>query len=251
MQQVINNARAISLVFLIGCFFAVSDVRAQPEFGDETKDPLEWLNRPVYRFNEQMDRYVLKPVARGYKNIMPSPVRASVYHFFTNLHMPVTIMNNALQGKVVATGQDIIRFTGNSTIGMGGLFDPATLWGLPQHDEDLGQTLARWKIGSGWYLVLPFLGPSSIRHTIGRVGDGFTNPVVYIDMDDAWIGLAILDVIRLRAGLLGTEKLLEEQIDPYLFVRDAYLERRRSQIYDGNPPHLYEKPPFPGWEDGS
>jgi phospholipid-binding lipoprotein MlaA len=164
-------------------------------------------------------------------------VRTGVRNFFLNLEEPVTIVNDVLQGKFLQAGKDTTRFLINSTLGLAGLIDIASDLNLAKHDEDFGQTFAVWGIGSGPHIELPFLGPSNLRDGIGLVGE-----IVYLDpIDDAVRSkteytLKLVELIDLRAQFLGTEKVLDQQLDPYLFVRDGYRQRRRNLIYDGNPP---------------
>jgi len=200
-------------------------------------DPLEPLNRGIYRFNDVADKAVLKPVARAYKAVTPVPVRTVVSNFFSNIDDVLVTANDVLQFKFRRAAGDASRVIFNSTFGVAGLFDVATAWGLEKHNEDFGQTLGYWGIGNGPYLVLPLLGPSTLRDTLGLVvdnqGDWVTN-IGDVPTRNSGIGLRFTDH---RAGLLDTEKILEEAaLDPYLFLRDAYLQRRRSLVYDGNPP---------------
>lgn len=198
-------------------------------------DPLEPVNRAVYTFNDAADRWVLQPVASGYVKVVPVEVRATVTRFFGNLFYPTVIVNDALQGKFVQAGRDSGRFLLNTTFGLGGLLDPATRIGLTANREDFGQTFAVWGIGDGWFLMLPFIGPSTNRDLVGRGAGMFTNPLSYAESEFA-VPLTALDVVDTRAQLLGTERILAQQFDPYAFVRSAYLQRRRGLIYDGNPP---------------
>lgn len=201
-------------------------------------DPLERINRPIFSFNMKADKYVLRPVAKGYAKVVPDPVRRGIGNFFDNLFYPTTIVNDLLQGKFVQSGNDTLRFVLNTTIGLAGFIDVATSQGLPKNDEDLGQTFGHWGIGQGWYLMLPLLGPSSNRDLFGRVGDNWTEIATYVESVDTWDRLAIVsvDAIDDRSKLLGADKIIEQQLDPYVFFRTAYLERRQSLVYDGRPP---------------
>ncbi len=203
---------------------------------DEPADPMEGFNRAMFTFNRSADRYVLRPVARGYVKVMPEPARIGVNNFFGNLFYPTTIANDLLQGKPLQFFKDLSRLLLNSTVGLGGLIDVARDVGLPRNNEDFGQTLGYWGLGEGWYWMLPLLGPSDNRDLFGRAGDYFTNPVGWID--DTWIkiGMNGLSLIDTRANLLSTDKFLDEQFDPYIAVRTAFLMRRQSLVYDGNPP---------------
>jgi phospholipid-binding lipoprotein MlaA len=206
---------------------------------DDPSDPLEGWNRGVYKFNTVADKYVLRPVARGYDKVTPAPVKTGIGNFFQNLLYPTVIVNDLLQLKLKQFGQDTGRLVINTLIGWGGIFDIATQAGLPAHDEDFGQTLGYWGVGPGWYLMLPLLGPSDNRDLIGAVGDWHTNPMTYVaengHEDWAW-GAGALQTVHGRANLLDFDKVLEQQIDPYVFVRSIYLQNRLNKVHDGNPP---------------
>jgi len=206
--------------------------------GPNPKDPWESWNRNVYEFNQVVDKVALKPAAKGYQKVVPPPVRGGVTNFFGNFRDVTSAVNNLLQFKVAKAFSDVGRVLVNSTVGLFGVFDIATPLGLEKHDEDFGQTLGHWGLASGPYVVLPFLGPSTVRDTAGLVGDYFTDPEFYLFEDDAlgW-GVFGLRIVNVRANLLAAERLLDEAaIDRYAFLRDAYLQRRLSQIHDGNPP---------------
>jgi phospholipid-binding lipoprotein MlaA len=199
-------------------------------------DPLESLNRRIYDFNETVDRLALKPAARGYRAAVPPPVRGGITNFFGNFRDVTTAINNVLQLKLDVALSDVARVAVNSTVGILGVFDVATRVGLDKHEEDFGQTLGRWGAPPGPYLVLPFLGPSNVRDAIGWVGDFYTDPEFFLitDSPEAWIAFGTR-VVNLRANLLEAERLLEAAaLDRYAFLRDAYLQRRRSLILDGN-----------------
>lgn len=209
---------------------------------DDDHDPLEPVNRAIYKFNSAFDRFLLKPVARGYDAVTPDAVQHSIGRFFKNLLTPAVGLNNLLQGKPRDSASDVGRFLVNSTIGVLGLFDPASSFGLNAHDEDFGQTLGVWGVGDGPYLVLPVLGPSNVRDGVGLVGDFMTDPVSYVDDRAARWGLWAIYFVDRRAQLLGASSVLEQAggQDEYLFVREAYRQRRQYLIYDGAPP----KPKF-------
>lgn len=198
-------------------------------------DPFESINRDIYAFNMTLDRYLLRPTAKGYQWLAPDLVERGVDNFLTNLFYPRTIINNFLQGKLVAGGQDIGRFVLNTTVGVLGIFDVASRVGLPLHQEDFGQTLGYWGLGDGAYLVLPLLGPSTSRDFSGRVVDIAFTPTTYMEPTPSFV-ITAMDIINLRVKLLKLDRALEEAFDPYAFVRGGYLQTRRSQVYDGNPP---------------
>jgi phospholipid-binding lipoprotein MlaA len=217
----------VAVGFLGGCATTAHDPR----------DPLEPVNRAIYTFNEHVDGLVLKPAAELYRLVLPSFVRTGVGNFFSNLGDVIVALNNLLQGKVSNAASDASRVAVNSTIGVLGFIDVASRIGLPKHDEDFGQTLGWWGMGDGPYLVLPLLGPSNFRDAVGRVGDFYVDPVTYVDPTRARNQLWGTRVVSTRADLLGASRVLEAAaLDPYVFVRDAYLQRRRNLIYDGNPP---------------
>ncbi|HCA27672.1 MAG TPA: ABC transporter [Betaproteobacteria bacterium] len=202
-------------------------------------DPLEPLNRGIYHFNDVVDKAVVKPVATGYKNAVPSPVRTGVGNFFSNLNDVIVFLNDLLQLNFQQGASDFSRVFWNSTIGVAGVFDVATSFDLPKHDEDFGQTLGYWGVGNGPYLVLPFLGPSTVRNAVGRVVD-YRADLVYQQNDMAVRNSAVfLRVIQKRSLYLGARRtLMQAALDPYVFVREAYLQRRRNLVYNGNPPPL-------------
>jgi phospholipid-binding lipoprotein MlaA len=199
----------------------------------DPRDPLEPFNRASYKFNDAIDRAVLKPVAKGYKWIAPQFVETGVSNFFSNLGQPTVIVNDLLQAKFVPALSDTGRLLMNTTLGVGGLFDPASSAGLDKHDEDLGQTLGKWGIPSGPFLMVRLFGPSTVRDGIGSVGDIYTDPVHYVERDKIRYGLVALRLINLRARLLDTDKTLEQTFDKYAFIRNAYLQRREYQVTDG------------------
>jgi phospholipid-binding lipoprotein MlaA len=209
-------------------------------------DPFEPVNRAVFEFNDSADRFVFKPVAEGYRAVLPDVVRTGVRNFFSNLRDPWIALNQLMQGKVELALSDSWRFIVNSTFGLGGLMDVATDMRLPKHNEDFGQTLGVWGVETGPYLVIPIWGPSNARDGVGLVADAYTYLPWWIpDWADwshrvAWQNtLTAVDFVNIRANLLDTTDILEQAaLDRYAFVRDAFFQRRRSLIYDGNPPPL-------------
>jgi phospholipid-binding lipoprotein MlaA len=202
----------------------------------DPQDPLERVNRAVHGFNEVADTIVVRPVARGYVWLVPSPVRRGIANFFDNLFYPTVLINDLLQLKFEQFAQDFARFVLNSTFGVAGIFDIATPGGLPANNEDFGQTLGYWGVGPGWYLVLPVLGPSNNRDLVGRIADYGTQPLVYLDDTVLAWGLGTLDNIETRAQLLPFDSVIRQQLDRYVFIRSIYLQRRENLVYDGNPP---------------
>ena len=224
------NRRYISLlitaVFITGCAGAHNPT-----------DPLEPLNRKIYKFNTTIDKAVVKPVAQGYSTYMPSIGKIMVSNFFSNLNDVVVTSNDLLQFKLVQAASDGMRFLVNSTVGVFGLIDVASMGSLKKHNEDFGQTLGKWGVGSGSYIVLPILGPSSVRDGIGRYMDTFPDPLSQITDMQTRNQVYLAEGINRRAELLNQEKVLDDaMLDPYEFIRDAYLLGRLSKVYDGNPP---------------
>lgn len=200
-------------------------------------DPWAGMNRGIYKFNDGLDRAVLKPTAKGYKAVTPSWFRTGVGNFFDNLSYPLTAANQLLQGKPRMFVKDTGRFLTNSTLGLAGLFDVADRMGLPSNDEDFGQTLAVWGVPSGPYLMLPFLGPSTLRDGPARIPEWLVGGVGSLNVSDRvkW-GARGLTLIDQRASLLTAEGTLDSAYDKYGVMRDAWMQRREYQIFDGNPP---------------
>jgi phospholipid-binding lipoprotein MlaA len=201
-------------------------------------DPFERFNRSVYAFNTVFDHKILRPVARGYAKITPLVVRARITNFITNLQYPTTLINDFLQGRPNDGGQDLARLVVNTTIGIGGLFDPASRMGIDRHEQDFGQTLGRWGFHTGPYLMLPFLGPSTVRDAIGLGPDYYAlyeivSVGVFNDNNYVNYGLFTVKLVNRRADLLDSDAILEKTFDPYAFVRDAYVQEREYQIHDG------------------
>jgi phospholipid-binding lipoprotein MlaA len=204
------------------------------------KDPYEPFNRKMFAFNDTLDTYALKPVATAYTKVVPSPVRTGVHNFFGNFSDAWSAVNQLLQGKPGDAGTMTLRVLTNTTIGIGGLFDPATSLGLERKSEDLGQTLGVWGLEPGPYLVLPLFGSSDVRDAIALPADSYVSPAL-LASGKYWkeLGIDAVGVIDTRAGLLGASQMLDElAFDRYTFMRDAYITRRRSLVYDGNPPEL-------------
>lgn len=204
------------------------------------KDPWEGYNRAMYSFNDTVDRAVVKPVAKGYDAAAPLPVKVGVGNFFGNIGDVWVGVNNLMQGKVVAGASDFGRVLVNTSVGILGFFDVATPLGLERHEEDFGQTLGKWGVGDGPYVVLPIFGPKTLRDTAGFGVDTLVDPLGHKDNDthiaerNSAMGLRL---IHGRAELLPAEKVIDDAAtDRYAYLRDAYLQRRLSLIHDGNPP---------------
>jgi len=245
------NACVIGLRWLCGCAIVAllgGCASVPPNAGKNPIDPFERVNRQVFAFNDHFDRAIVKPAAQGYTNVVPKPVRACFANFFDNLFELTSMVNSTLQARPNAAGVSVGRFLMNSTVGVLGCFDVATRVGLERNKQYFALTMGRWGIGAGPYLVLPFLGPSSVRDAIGEVPDYFTDPVSYITpLKEYYLAYSARFVDK-RAQLLEATNLVEEAaLDPYQFVRDAYLQRTRSRIGGDNapPPPEEEDPDGP------
>lgn len=201
-------------------------------------DPLESYNRTMFHINDQVDQHLVAPVARGYRAVTPDFLRTGITNFFNNLSDLTTVVNDLFQGKGTQGLADGERFLINTTVGVLGLIDVATPSGLPRHREDFGQTMAVWGWEDSTYLVLPFLGPSTVRDTLGLVGDYPES--LYANMHTTLTKeteVYAFEALNTRTNLLAATNLLNTAaLDPYAFMRDAFLQRRRNQIYDGHPP---------------
>lgn len=244
MLNLLKSFILLSSVILTGC--ATVSGPADP------RDPLESYNRAAYAFNDGFDTYLLKPVAKGYDAITPDPIQKGIGNFFSNLDDVIVMFNDLLQFKLVQFASDTGRFLVNSTLGLGGLIDWATDMGMPKHQEDFGQTLGYWGVPDGPYFVIPFLGPSTIRDAPSLFVDTAAFDPVWQELEngyplesrdpkESW-GLTAAKFIDMRASLLSAESILDEAaLDEYTFVREAYLQRRLNQVYDGSPPEEPEE----------
>jgi phospholipid-binding lipoprotein MlaA len=203
----------------------------------DPRDPLERYNRAVFKFNDAVDRAVLKPVAKAYRRYTPRAFNLAITNFFGNLGDVGVTINDLLQFKVVDAASDVGRIVINTTLGFGGLFDIASRFGLNKHEEDFGQTLGWWGVPPGPFLMLPFFGPSTVRDTPTRAVDNYLDPVIYVGNSPALVGLEGSRLIDYRAGLLGTEETLTQfTTDRYITLRNAYLDHREFLVHDGDPP---------------
>jgi len=217
-------------LFLGGCA-TVNEAERDP------RDPFENFNRDVHKFNDGVDRAVLKPLARGYQAIVPTPVDNGITNFFSNINDVVSAVNNLLQFKLTRAASDVGRVLINTTVGILGFMDVASNMNLPKYGEDFGQTLGAWGVDPGPYIVLPLLGPSNGRDSVGLVVDWYTDPVNYLEPDSHRFWTKALRLVDKRADLLGASKVLDQAaLDPYEFTRDAYLQKRQHDVYDGAPP---------------
>lgn len=221
--------------FLMGIAFLLAGCATTGE-GDP-RDPFEGWNRGVYKFNDKFDDVLARPVAQTYEDFMPREIRSRVRNFFANLADPFIGVNNMLQGKVSEGLDDWTRFILNTTVGLVGIHDVATDFGLEKHNEDFGQTFGRWGAGTGPYLVLPIFGSSNLRDGIGLAADIYTDPLGEVRPIDVRNSAIAARAVQVRADLLGASRILQEAaLDRYVFQRDAHLQRRRSLVYDGRPP---------------
>ena len=210
------------------------------------RDPFERLNRATYAFNDALDRMLARPAAHAYKTVVPRPLREIVSNFLANLDYPTVLVNDALQGKLLAAGHDAARMAINTTLGIGGLFDPATRWGLTANDEDFGQTLGVWGFGPGPYLVLPFLGVSDFRDAPGDVVDRYTNVAHYVRPRSLQYYVMFAGLLDRRTALLAADAAIDAAFDPYTLVRNSYLQRREYRVRDGNLPEETYDDELPG-----
>ncbi|MDD1643518.1 MAG: VacJ family lipoprotein [Methylococcaceae bacterium] len=240
----------VAAVALAGC--ATSTVKETAQ-----SDPWRGWNKGTQSFNDGFDKNLLKPVAKGYLHVTTNAIDDGVTNFFSNINDIGVTINDILQFKLLQGGMDFSRFIINTTAGVAGIFDWASKIDLPKHDEDFGQTLGFWGIPSGPYLVLPLFGPSSPRDAIGLLGDAFMDPITYVSIFGGFAGTAAsagtsaLDVTDHRAGVMASEKVLDEATDGnrYDFIKNTYLQHREYLIYDGNPPD--EEDPLDSDESGS
>jgi len=234
------------LALLVGALLVLGGCASTQNFAKEARggpgarlDPWENWNRKVFAFNEGLDANLLKPIATGYSKVVPQFVRRSVDNFFSNAADAWSAVNNVLQGKPEPAFTDVVRFTTNTVFGFLGVLDIATEFGLEHHYEDFGQTLGRWGFGPGAYIVWPLIGPSTVRETIALPLDRTASPALYINDGSYQFGIVGLQIINTRANLLGASQVIDDiALDKYTFVRDAYLQRRRSLVFDGDAPEV-------------
>jgi phospholipid-binding lipoprotein MlaA len=239
-----NTRQMLGALILSSALSACSTTPTQ-----DKNDPWESWNRDVHGFNKDVDDAILKPVAKGYQEITPTPVDKSITNVFSNINDIGVTINDFLQFKFLQGGMDASRFLINTTAGVVGIFDVASMIDLPKHDEDFGQTLGFWGVPSGDYMVLPFLGASTPRDTVGLVADALFNPLTYVSFfggfaaNAATAAATAVDVTDIRSDVMSSEKILNEaSVDRYDFVKNAYKQRREYLIHDGNPPEVNDDP---------
>ncbi len=253
-KQAGHRMKNIIVKLFLLCSLTLMQACATVEGPGDPNDPFESYNRAMYKFNDGFDTYILKPVAEGYDAVTPTPVQKGISNFFSNLDDVVVIINDLLQFKLKQAASDTGRLLVNSTLGLFGLIDWASDMGMEKHNEDFGQTLGYWGVPSGPYFILPFLGPSTIRDTGGLATDTYYLDPIYReihegfppppreDKEAVWT-MTTLKAVDTRAKLLKAESILDEaSLDPYVFLREAYLQRRNNLVHDGNPPQ--EEPEF-------
>ncbi|WP_455203223.1 MlaA family lipoprotein [Kaarinaea lacus] len=227
--------KAFQIILISTFTTACATIEGEPE----PHDPFERYNRAMYEFNEDLDNAIVKPVAKAYNKILPQPVNKGITNFFSNINDVQVMANEVLQLKMEEAISDFFRIIFNTTIGVVGFIDVASDMGFERHQEDFGQTLGYWGVANGPYFVLPFFGPSTIRDSVGLGVDyavfyPIFNRIDRVAVQNTLFGLDLLDT---RAGYLGAGRVLEvAALDPYIFVREAYLQRRRYLVYDGDPP---------------
>lgn len=227
----------LRLILLVSLLSLLAGCATTNTVYEDPRDPFENFNRTMYKFNDAADRYVMKPIAEGYDKVVPTPIDRSITNFFSNIEDLIIATNAMFQGKFQQSLSDFARFLANTTVGIGGLFDVASSGGLVKHNEDFGQTLGVWGFETGPYLVLPFLGPSNIRDGIGLGVDTLTWPITYLGSAAIRTGLAGMRIIDVRADLLEeTDILKEAALDPYVYTREAFLQRRKFLVHDGKIP---------------
>lgn len=233
MMKTTSNRYRMALVLgmaivIAGCASATKN---------DPRDPWEGWNRGVQSFNDGLDDYFMKPVSTGYQWITPEFVDRGVTNFFSNVEDINVVVNDMLQGKFMQSGMDTGRFLVNTSLGIGGFVDVASMIDLPKHEEDLDQTLGSWGIPSGPYVVLPLIGPSTPRGALGLAGDTAANPLNWVSPGAVGFGSGTLKTIDMRADLLSSSKIADEaSVDRYEFIRNAYFQQRNYRIHDGNPP---------------
>ena len=231
MQLMLKNGIFIATLMLSGCATTQNS-----DTESDNNDPFESLNRVTYSFNSAIDKAVLRPIAKGYDTVAPEPVKIGVSNFYSNLEEVPTVVNDILQGKIYDAFSDLGRFIINTTLGLAGLIDVASDLGFEKHDEDFAQTLGAWGFESGPYLMLPIFGPSSIRGLVRMPVDSYSSLTQDVDHISTRNSIYFMEIVDLRYRLLALDEQLEDALDEYSFVRDAYRMRREYLVYDGDPP---------------
>ncbi len=231
----------VRAALIAGLVLALAACAVAPPRPEGTSDPYQSFNRKMFAFNQTADKWVMRPVAKAYVKVTGPKGREHISDFFANLRTPITIVNELLQGRPDPALQSTLRFVINTTIGVLGFFDPATGMQLPAHTTDFGVTLAHWGVPEGPYLVLPFIGPSTVRDVWKLPVDSYFDPMVWYTREHslkwhAQYAPSLLYLVTVRASALPFDGVLDSAFDPYSFVRDAYRQQRLYQVYYGNPP---------------
>jgi phospholipid-binding lipoprotein MlaA len=235
-----KSMRSRVCVTVTGCVLLLLQGCATVQNPD-ARDPWESMNRSVYQFNETLDNFAIKPAAQAYVAVLPSPVRTGIHNFLGNLGDVWSMANSALQLKAQATAETFMRITVNTFLGLGGVLDVATEMRLEKRKEDFGQTLGYWGVKPGPYVVLPLLGPSTLRDTVATPLDMKANPIQQLNDPATRNVLSVTRVLDVRSGLLQSLDVIKAAaLDPYTFVRDGYLQKRENDIHDGNPPPSFD-----------
>jgi phospholipid-binding lipoprotein MlaA len=238
MNKALIIAIALVSIGLTGCASnsAKEQAQAQTESNTDPKDPLEPVNRVIWDLNyEILDEYLLRPVTVGYVTVMPQFARTGLLNAAQNLSEPVNVVNNLLQGKVPESIDSLFRFLINSTIGLAGTIDVAGKMGVAREEEGFDEVLGVYGVGNGPYLMLPAAGPTDVRGVTGRVVDNVYFPLNYINSNFTALRWAV-EILEARAAIMDQEQLLENSVDPYIFVKDAYFQNKAFQVLDGNIP---------------
>ena len=229
----------IVVVVLFCLLTSCSTLKSTDDLNSQiSRDPLEGFNRGVYAFNTTADKVILKPIAKGYNTVVPKPAKNGVRNFFNNLNEPLNVVNNLLQGQIERSLIAVARFALNSTFGFAGLFDIAKHSNLAPVQEDFGQTLAAWGVKPGPYLMLPFLGPTNLRDSFGRIADASAYyPINELtETDNSRVAFSTLDLVDTRSNLLKFDDALNAQLDPYSFIKLTIEQNRINALYNGTPP---------------
>jgi phospholipid-binding lipoprotein MlaA len=232
--------RRLLIILFAGLLQACTTLEGPPN----PDDPFESYNRSMFAFNESVDKYALKPLAKGYKAITPTAVDSGITNFFSNIDDILVIFNDLFQLKFTQAARDLSRFVYNTTFGLAGFIDVATGFGLPKNNEDFGQTLGYWGLEAGPYIVLPIVGPSNVRDAIGFAVDVTQLDPVFqqIDNEKTQWGVATLKYVDIRADLLSTTNIIDETApDKYALIREAWRQRRQNLVYDGDPPDEFDE----------
>lgn len=242
MRKSLCVAALLPVILLSGCASKPDNGQAGQQQANyqDNRDPLETINRPLWDFNyDILDKYLLRPATVGYMTVVPKPARKGLVNVANNLNEPASFVNGTLQAKPDRAAISAGRFLVNSTLGLFGLFDVATRIGLVEQDEDFSQTLAVWGVGDGPYLMLPALGPTTVRDTTGGLVDNLYFPLALLNTP-LTLTRAAINALDGREQLMSMENLLEESLDPYAFIKESYYQRQLFKIYDGNPPKQEE-----------